>query len=135
MTVLTQERKRSLRVLAAVAGVLLAVGCGGSSYGTSPSPNPANPSPGSGAADVTITIVGMAGSNSFSPNPAAVKVGQTVSWRNADSIAHDPTGSGFNTGAIASGATSAPITFSAAGSIDYHCGIHPTMVGTLSVTQ
>jgi plastocyanin len=130
-----QERKRSLGLLAAIIGVAAAVGCGGNSYGSNPSPMP-TPTPGSGGtADVTITIQGMNGANSFSPNPANVKVGQTVSWRNADSIAHNPTGSGFDTGAIFSGATSAPITFSAAGSIDYHCGIHPTMVGTLNVTQ
>ena len=132
---LSQERKRSLGLLAAIIGVVAAVGCGGNSYGSNPSPVP-TPTPGSGgAADVTITIQGMSGANSFSPNPATVKVGQTVSWHNADSIPHNPTGTGFNTGAINGGATSAPITFSTAGTIDYHCGFHPSMVGTLNVTQ
>ena len=132
-----EEVKRSLGILAVVAGITAAVACGGSGYSSSPNPVP-TPTPsggGSGSADVTITINGMLGASSFSPNPAAVKVGQTVAWHNADAIAHNPTGTGFNTGAIGGGATSAPITFSTAGTIDYHCGIHPTMVGTLNVTQ
>jgi len=84
--------------------------------------------------EVTITIVGMAGSQSFSPSPATVRVGQGVVWHNADSIAHTATGSGFDTGVIDPGGTSAPITFSATGSFPYQCTIHPTMTGILTVT-
>jgi plastocyanin len=62
-----------------------------------------------------------------------VKAGQSVVWRNADSIAHTATGSGFDTGAIGAGQTSAPITFSTAGNVDYRCSFHPSMVGTLNV--
>ena len=78
----------------------------------------------------------MNGSQSFSPNPATVKVGQTVAWKNADAITHTATANGgaFNTGNIAAGATSSPVMMSTAGSFDYHCSIHPTMVGTLTVT-
>jgi plastocyanin len=131
-----EERRRSLRVLAVVAGVVAAVACGGGGYGSSPSPMPTPvPVGGGGTADVTITINGMLGAASFSPNAAAVKVGQKVAWRNADSTAHTATGGTFDTGAIGSGQTSAPITFAAVGNFDYHCTIHPTMVGTVSVTQ
>ncbi len=126
--------KRSLGILAVVAGIASAMACGGSSSPSSPTvPNP-TPSGGggSGSADVTITINGMLGAQSYSPNPATVKVGQTVAWKNADAISHTATGSGFDTGAIGSGQTSAPIKFSTAGSIDYHCSFHPSMVGTLT---
>jgi plastocyanin len=131
-----EERRRSLRVLAVVAGFVASVACGGggSGYGSNPTPMPTPvPVGGGGSADVTITINGMAGAASFSPNPAAVKVGQKVAWRNADSITHTATSSTFDTGAIGSGQTSTPITFTTAGNIDYHCSIHPTMVGTLNV--
>jgi len=129
-----EEHKRSLGILAVVAGIVTAVACGGGSsgYSTPTAPNPA-PSPGGGSADVTITINGMLGAQSYSPNPASVKVGQTVAWKNADSIAHTATGTGFDTGAVNPGQTSAPITFSTAGSFDYHCSFHPSMVGTLTV--
>jgi plastocyanin len=130
-----EEWKRSLGILAVVAGIATAVACGGgSSYSSNPTaPNPSpTPTP-VAAADVTITINGMLGAQSFSPNPAPVKVGQTVAWKNADSIAHTATGAGFDTGAVNPGQTSAPITFSTAGNVDYHCSFHPSMVGTLNV--
>ena len=133
------------RMILTIGGVLLvastAFGCGsGSSMSSPASPTPVStpPSPTpSGAADVTITIAGMNGSNSYSPNPATVKVGQKVAWRNADSLPHTATadGAAFDTGTIAPGATSSPITISAAGSFPYHCAIHPSMVGALTVTQ
>lgn len=117
--------------------VLVLIGCGGSS------PSPVTPTPpaggggGGGTADVVITIVGMNGAQSYSPNPGSVRAGQTVAWRNGDSIAHTATADNgaFDTGTIAAGATSNPITMPAAGSINYHCSIHPVMVGSLTVTQ
>ena len=95
--------------------------------------NPMNP--GGGGADKTITIVGENGSNSFSPNPDTVTVGQTVAWHNAAGTTHTATANGatFNTGNISAGGTSAKITMSTPGSFPYHCSIHPTMTGTLVV--
>ncbi len=134
MTLRGTQLRTLLAAIVAIAGLAYAVACG-SSYS---SPTTAGtPAPGTGgtgtAAAVTITINGMNGSNSFSPNPAAIKAGQTVSWHNADVIAHTATGTGFDTGAIAGGGTSAPITFSTAGTINYHCSFHPSMVGSLNV--
>lgn len=85
---------------------------------------------------ITINIVGMSGGNSYSPSPANVQVGQQVRWHNADGIGHTATqnGGGFDTGLISPGATSAPITIGTAGALNYHCAVHPTMVGTLNVT-
>jgi plastocyanin len=134
------------RLTLTIGGVLLiaatVAGCGGSgmgsNYATPASPTPTSTAPASTPANVTITIVGMDGSNSYSPNPGAVKVGQTVAWRNADSLPHTATADagGFNTGTIAAGATSSPITMTTAGSFPYHCTIHGfAMAGTLTVTQ
>ena len=107
-----------------VAGLLVA-GCGGSKS------NPMTPV----TADVTITIVGINGGNSYTPNPGTAKVGQTVAWRNNDGTTHTATADGgaFNTGNIGGGGTSTPIMMTTAGSFPYHCGIHATMVGTLTV--
>lgn len=124
----------TFRTFAVVSLAVLAVavaGCGGGSS------NPVTSTPvnsgggGASVADVTITISG------FSFGSASVKAGQTVSWRNADSVSHTATADGgeFNTGTIAPGATSKPIMMSAAASISYHCVIHPNMTSTLSVTQ
>ncbi len=128
-------KSRALAAAGIAVFVLALIGCGGSSN----SSNPVAPTPGGGggggvAADVTITIIGMNGNQSFSAG--TVKAGQTVAWRNGDSVAHTATADGgaFDTGIIAPGATSSPITMSAAGSVAYHCAIHPSMVGSLTVT-
>lgn len=94
-----------------------------------------NPSTPPVTADVTIEIVANAGSSSYSPSPRVVTAGQTVSWHNADGMTHTATADGgaFNTGNIAAGATSAPITMTTTGALAYHCAIHPSMVGTLTV--
>jgi len=90
--------------------------------------------PGGVAADVVITITG---GMVFTPNPEDVQVGQTVAWHNSDSTTHTATqdGGGFNTGGIAPGATSAPVTMGSAGTLDYHCSIHPSMTASLNVTN
>ena len=100
-----------------------------------PAPEP-TPTPTPAAGPVTITINGMDGGLSFSPSPANVTAGQQIRWHNADSMTHTATqdGRGFDTGSIPPGGTSAPVTLATAGTVSYHCAIHPSMVGTLSVT-
>lgn len=126
------------------AAVLLTMSCGNStstSPTTTPSGGGTTSSGGttpSASADVIISIVGINGSMSFSPGSATVKVGQTVAWRNDDTITHrvaqDASG-GFETGNLSGGATSRPIMMGQAGTLPYHCTIHPSMVGTLTVTE
>ena len=126
----TRSLKLTLGGLAVVA--LTAAGCGGSYK----SPTAPTPAPGAGA-NVTITIVSVNGSQSFSPNPANVQVGQTVAWYNADLATHDVVadGASFNAGSIPYFGTSTPIMMSTAGSFGYHSQGSPGMVGTLNVTQ
>jgi plastocyanin len=119
--------------LALFAFAVGAAACGGG-YGSPPTSM--SPSPSGSPADVTITIAGIAGSMSYDPNPASVRVGQTVAWRNADNLPHtaSQTGSGgLETGTVAGGATSAPIRMTTAGSLDYFCRIHPAMTARLEV--
>jgi plastocyanin len=73
---------------------------------------------------------------SYSPDPASVQVGQQVRWHNADNIAHTATqtGGGFDTGNIPAFGTSAPITFTTAGPINYFCAYHSLMKASLTVT-
>ncbi len=124
----------SLRIATAGGLLAAALACGSSNTMTSAT-GTASPSPSSAAAAVVVTISGMNGSQSFSPNPGVVKAGQTVAWKNGDSIAHTATADNgsFDTGAIQPGATSKAITMTAPGSVGYHCSIHPTMVGTVTV--
>jgi len=95
------------------------------------------PTPGDvpAVADVIITINGMDAAQPFSPNPVTIKAGQTVSWVNKDSVPHTATSNtgAFTTGVISPGTTSEPIAMGSTGTFGYHCGIHPSMTGSLLV--
>jgi plastocyanin len=72
----------------------------------------------------------------FGPDNATVKVGQKVTWLNADDTPHQITvvGSGQRSEVMLKG-QSATMQFDAEGNIAYICGLHPTMKGTLTVTR
>jgi plastocyanin len=121
------------QVLCASLLAVLCVSCGGSGgYGGSSSSTPTTPSPGPANA-ITITISGNKGDQSFSPNPAMCATGQMVVWKNADSIAHRIViqDLGIDTGNLAPGATSQPVSLANV-SKNYHCSLHPSMVGSLN---
>jgi plastocyanin len=82
------------------------------------------------AATTGIDIAGFA----FAPQTVTVKVGDTVTWSNADARSHTSTADDgtWDTGTIG-GNTSASITVTKAGTFAYHCKIHPDMTGTLVV--
>jgi plastocyanin len=117
----------------AVAALGLGVwGCSGSGYsnGNSASPNAPTPStPGV----VTINVVAVNGAQSFSPNPATLPAGQMVVWHNVDAITHRVVlnDRSVDTGDLAPGASSQPQAIAAVGS-QYHCSIHPVMVGSVN---
>jgi plastocyanin len=107
-------------------------GCGGSGYSTGQSGSPAAPTPAIASDVVTVNVVAVNGAQSFSPNPATLPSGQRIVWHNVDTITHrvvlnDGT---LDTGNLAPGASSAPMVISGAGA-QYHCAIHPEMVGTI----
>ena len=83
-----------------------------------------------------VKIVANAGSNSFSPNPLEVKVGETVTWINDDSGRHTVTSKDgvFNSELMGRG-QSFSYTFDKAGEYPYSCSPHPNMVGTVVVTE
>jgi plastocyanin len=125
--------------LSAVILVALLTACSSNTSSPSPvSPTPTVPSGGGGGgSSSTVTILGVRGSGSYSPPTVTVKVGDSIAWMNSDSITHTATASNgaFNTGNVAPGSTSAPVTMTTAGTFDYMCTIHPSMTGTVVVTQ
>lgn len=70
----------------------------------------------------------------FSPATLTVKSGTTVTWTNNDSYAHTVTSktNAFDSGDITSGKTFS-FTFSAAGTYNYFCSLHPAMTGSIVV--
>ena len=71
----------------------------------------------------------------FSPSALGVRVGTRVTFTNRDMATHTVTADGglFNSGNLSSG-QSFSFTFMSRGSFSYHCRIHPSMTGTVSVT-
>jgi plastocyanin len=55
-----------------------------------------------------------------------------VTWTNNDSVAHTVTGTDFASSQLAPGSTFSH-KFTTAGSFDYHCSIHPSMTGNVTV--
>ena len=138
-----------LFIRTAVALFLVAVlaGCG-SGYSSSPT-SPASPSTPSTttpstttpstASAVTVAIPNGArslGAGGFAPNPLTVAVGTTVTWSNTDtaSASHDVVADNgaFDSGQFGNGRTFT-FTFPTKGTFQYHCSIHPGMVGTVVV--
>jgi len=105
---------------------LLACGCGG---GSSPTPAPSTTNT---TSTPTINIVGQSGTQAFSPNPATFG-GQMVVFRNTHSVTHRVVfnDGSVDTGDIAPGATSRPVMMPETGT-NYHCSIHPGMIGGVS---
>jgi plastocyanin len=95
----------------------------------------------SGATKVSI-VQGAATktTGAFDPSPVKVKAGGTVTWANDDSMPHTATSGKdgkpdgtFDSSTLAQG-KSFSFMFEKAGEYPYYCMIHPTMVGTVSVS-
>lgn len=155
-----KQMGRSTVLAAVLVAGALASGCGGGSGGYN-APTTANPpATNTGGGEPAATVVGILGdrgSSSFAPNPVTARIGQKVQWRNQDGTLHrivqdragddgnntgDPYGgggqggsggTGFDGGDTAPGGMSNAVTLTAAGTMRYHCAIHPGMVGSIVV--
>jgi plastocyanin len=90
------------------------------------------PLPGGGASPVAIKIQGFA----FDPPSITVKAGTTVQWTNEDSASHSVTSDTgiWDSGNFANGESFTRV-FDTPGTYAYHCGVHPSMKGTIIVTS
>ncbi len=92
-----------------------------------------NPPP--GTHDVNI-VSSYYGDFSFSPSSLTIHVGENVTWTNNAGTNHDVvsnnTADPFDSGILAVG-HSFTHEFNVIGVFPYHCSIHPTMTGTITV--
>jgi plastocyanin len=72
----------------------------------------------------------------FQPDSVEIDAGATVTWTNEDAVPHTVTArtDAFNSGVMQEGATFSH-TFDEPGTFDYFCAIHPSMTGTVTVTE
>jgi plastocyanin len=97
------------------------------------------------AQGASVSIVPNAstmGNKAYSPNPAELKAGESVTWTNDDSQIHTATsgavgaedsGKVFDSGILSPKATF-DFKFDQAGEYDYYCTLHPQMLGKVSVS-
>ena len=124
-----------------IGAVVVAVttwSCGGGSSNGSNSTTPTAPAAQSSASigAVTVSIVGSAGSGAFAPNPVQVAAGGALAWKNNDTTAHHivlDNGSA-DLGDVVPGATTRSTTVASSNAVNYHCTIHPSMVGSINGT-
>jgi len=130
----------------ALLAILALWNCGGggspAASPTSPSPTASAPAPAAPAAPaapsppttVTIAIVASTGNTAFQPNPVKANSGDTVIFRNSDSVMHRlvmDDGSA-DLGEIAPGAVSRSMTLRSASATNFHCTLHSSMVGSIN---
>jgi plastocyanin len=130
-------------LIACLALALVAAGCGGDDDddggggGGGGSQQPAETGGGGGGgggAQVSMKDI------QFHPSNVTIKAGETVTWTNDESVAHDVDGSGPG-GKFSSGPTGGmnegdtfKFTFDKPGKYDYVCRVHaPGMAGTVTV--
>ena len=133
---------RNILYAAFVAGVASACGGGGYTTGSNMTTGNGGGTPAAGASTVTVQDF------AFAPTAVTVAAGTTVHWNNFGAAAHHPVADGgaFDIGELAPAQSgiygmgngvggSGSFTFSSAGMYSYHCSIHPSMTGTITVTQ
>ena len=122
--------------LALSAGLVLTA-CGNSSSSSSSSSKKKSKKKSSSAtaAAGAVTMQNI----SFQPASTQVKVGDTVTWTNDESVGHDVTA---DDGSFKSGPSGGmqqgdkfEHKFDKAGTFAYKCTVHPNMTGTVQVTQ
>jgi plastocyanin len=137
----------SLR-LVAVSGILIVAAACSGNYSSNGSASPASPTPpsspattatapasGGTSSSVSIPVgASVLGTAAFAPDALTVDAGTTVTWTNTDSVAHTSTSNatGWDSGIVAPGGQFSH-SFQTAGTFQYHCAIHPGMVGTVVV--
>jgi plastocyanin len=86
--------------------------------------------------------------DAYIPNPIEVNTGDTITWINDDSTPHTATSGTPDSGSngmfggtddspeiIGSQGITQSFTFDEAGEFGYYCTLHPSMVGTVIVTE
>jgi amicyanin len=132
-------------VIVAIAGIAVANKDDNKAANPAPAPAPTSndtsnnnvsqnpPSSSQATSSKEVSIADMA----FSPANITVKKGTTITWTNNDSVGHDviaDSGNGPNSQILQKGQTYS-FTYDIAGTFSYHCGVHPSMKGKVTVTE
>ena len=70
----------------------------------------------------------------FVPSSITVRKGETIVWTNKDTTPHTVTGGDLKSNPLNQGQTYS-FAYDRVGTFTYHCSIHPSMTGTVTVTN
>lgn len=123
-----------LKIIGLLLVLVLLYGCTNSAVKapdqTAKSPDkPAETKMDNTAKTVNVEIKGFA----FNPSSLTVPKGTTVVWTQSDDMPHTVTGDGFDSGTLSKGQTFSHV-FDKEGTFEYHCSIHPSMKGEVTVS-
>ena len=132
---LERPRRALLVLVGLIAAAAVATACSSSSKsGGAPSSAPAAASSAAGGTTVTGGSTVEIKNFMFSPMSVTVPVGSTVTWKFEDSTAHNVVADdkSFSSPTLSNGKIYTH-AFTTAGTVKYHCSIHPFMTGTIIV--
>lgn len=138
----------TLRGLATLSTALILAACSGATTTPTTAPVPATSGPvatrgpvattaAAPCADSTGTTVvaTSVGDNTWS-QPVDAKVGDVITWSNGDGVPHrvvlDDASCSMSENIPGGGSKS--LVFSVAGTFPFHCGVHQTMKGTITIS-
>ena len=135
------------RTLATLFTVVALAGCGGGgspaptiAAGTQAPPGGSQPAATTAGSEVcadstgTTTVDAVVGGNQW--GPVSAKVGDVITWTNQDSVPHKVAlddGSCTMSSNIPPGGGKASLVFSTPGTFPFHCTVHPSMKGTITI--
>lgn len=81
----------------------------------------------------TTTVDAAVGGNQW--GPVSAKVGDVITWTNADAVPHrvELDDGSCKMGSTMAGGGKASLVFTVAGSYPFHCTVHPSMKGTITI--
>ena len=143
-------RTRPAAILAGSLLTLVLAACGGGASTSAPAASsPAASSPAASApassppaaaevcatSDTAGTVAANARGSAFAPSTISVAAGEAVTWTNGDPVPHSVVldGGECETATFGEG-ESATLVFNVPGTYAFHCGVHPSMTGTVEVS-
>lgn len=126
---------RPIHRLATLSTALILAACSGSGSG-SPTTAPGGGGSGPCADSTGTTVVATSVGDSTWSQPLSAKVGDVITWTNGDTIPHrvqlDDNSCGMSANIPGGGSKS--LVFTVAGTYPFHCAVHPTMKGSITIS-
>jgi plastocyanin len=123
-----------LRVALSITASLALAACSGGGGTATTAPGGGGSAPCTDSTGTT-TVSATVANNTWS-QPVTAKVGDVITWSNSDSVPHKVAldDGSCQMSANISGGASKSLVFNKAGTFAFHCAVHPSMKGTITIS-